>query len=109
MDTSPFDESLDVAQPPGDPALEPWLSAVSDEDPCGPDLEYDNDFLALTQAAAGKPETQFAPAEPPELPPGVCSRFHGLREVPWISLYDWKSEALSGRLVLPRMTAPASR
>jgi type VI secretion system protein ImpA len=66
MDTSPFDESLDVAQPPGDPALEPWLSAVSDEDPCGPDLEYDNDFLALTQAAAGKPETQFAPAEPPD-------------------------------------------
>lgn len=34
--------------------------------PCGPDLEYDNDFLALQQLAAGKPETQFAPAEPPD-------------------------------------------
>jgi type VI secretion system protein ImpA len=59
MDTTPFDETLD-------PALAPWLAPVSDDDPCGPDLEYDNDFLALTQAAAGKPETQFAPAEPPD-------------------------------------------
>ena len=32
---------------------------------CGEELEYDNDFLELTQAAAGKPETQFGPAEPP--------------------------------------------
>jgi len=59
MDTTPFDESTD-------PALAPWLGPVSDDDACGPDLEYDNDFLSLTQAAAGKPETQFAPAEPPD-------------------------------------------
>jgi len=44
-----------------------WLTALPDEAaPCGPDLEYDNDFLALTQAAAGKPESQFGPAEPPD-------------------------------------------
>ena len=44
-----------------------WLQALPDADaPCGPDLEYDNDFLALTQAVAGKPESQFGPAEPPE-------------------------------------------
>jgi type VI secretion system protein ImpA len=44
-----------------------WLQALDDADaPAGPDLEYDNDFLALTQAAAGKPETQFAAAEPPD-------------------------------------------
>lgn len=44
-----------------------WLSPLGDpEAPCGPDLEYDNDFLALTQAVAGKPESQFGPAEPPE-------------------------------------------
>ena len=44
-----------------------WLQALPDaEAPCGPDLEYDNDFLALTQAVAGKPESQFGPAEPPE-------------------------------------------
>jgi type VI secretion system protein ImpA len=43
------------------------LQPLPDEDaPCGPDLEYDNDFLALNQAVAGKPETQFGPAEPPD-------------------------------------------
>ena len=43
-----------------------WLLPLpSEASPCGPDLEYDNDFLALTQAAAGKPESQFGPAELP--------------------------------------------
>jgi type VI secretion system protein ImpA len=43
-----------------------WLQPLADESaPCGPDLEYDNGFLALTQAAAGKPESQFGPAELP--------------------------------------------
>lgn len=40
-----------------------WLQPMGDA-PCGDDLEYDNQFLALQQAAAGKAETQFAPAEP---------------------------------------------
>jgi type VI secretion system protein ImpA len=66
MDTTPFDEPLDPALAQSDPALAPWLVGVSEDDVCGPDLEYDNDFLALTQAAAGKPETQFAAAEPPD-------------------------------------------
>lgn len=44
-----------------------WLQPLPDEAaPCGPDLEYDNDFLAITQAAAGKPDSQFGPAEPPD-------------------------------------------
>jgi len=44
-----------------------WLQPLPDDAaPCGPDLEYDNDFLALTQAAAGKPESQFGPAEAPD-------------------------------------------
>lgn len=44
-----------------------WLQPLTDvAAPCGPDLEYDNDFLALTQASAGKPESQFGPAEPPD-------------------------------------------
>ncbi|MDE2145270.1 MAG: type VI secretion system ImpA family N-terminal domain-containing protein [Burkholderiales bacterium] len=44
-----------------------WLQPLPDADaPCGPDLEYDNEFLALTQAAAGKPESQFGPAQPPD-------------------------------------------
>ncbi len=41
-----------------------WLQPLADASaPCGPDLEYDNDFLALTQASTGKPESQFGPAE----------------------------------------------
>ena len=44
-----------------------WQQALEDEAaPCGPDLEYENEYLALTQAAAGKPESQFGPAEPPD-------------------------------------------
>lgn len=44
-----------------------WSEMLADaEQPCGPDLEYDNEFLALTQAAAGKPESQFGAAEPPD-------------------------------------------
>jgi type VI secretion system protein ImpA len=49
-----------------DPLLAPWLAPVDEASPCGPDLEYDNDFLELTQAAAGKAETQFSAAEPPD-------------------------------------------
>jgi len=44
-----------------------WLEPlVGESGPCGPDLEYDNDFLAISQAAAGKPESQFGAAEPPD-------------------------------------------
>lgn len=47
--------------------VQSWLQPLSDEaEPCGPDLEYDNDYLALNLAAAGKPETQFGPAEAPD-------------------------------------------
>ncbi|MDE2398105.1 MAG: type VI secretion system ImpA family N-terminal domain-containing protein, partial [Burkholderiales bacterium] len=44
-----------------------WLQPLADEAaPSGPDLEYDNEFLAVVQAAAGKPESQFGPAEAPD-------------------------------------------
>ncbi|MDE2372375.1 MAG: type VI secretion system protein TssA [Burkholderiales bacterium] len=47
--------------------VQAWLVPLPDADaPCGPDLEYDNEFLALHQACAGKPETQFSEAEPPD-------------------------------------------
>lgn len=46
--------------------VDDWFEPLADADaPCGADLEYDNTFLELSQAAQGKPETQFAPAEPP--------------------------------------------
>lgn len=44
-----------------------WLEPLSG-DACGPDLEYDPSFMELAQSAAGKPETQFGPAEPPVWP-----------------------------------------
>lgn len=47
--------------------IEAWLQALG-SDACGPDLEYDPTFMELGQAAAGKPETQFGPAEPPSWP-----------------------------------------
>lgn len=48
-------------------SVDTWLQPL-DGEACGPDLEYDAEFLELGQAAAGKPETQFAAAEPPQWP-----------------------------------------
>jgi type VI secretion system protein ImpA len=51
----------------GSGAIDAWLQPLDgDGGACGPDLEYDNDFHTLTLAAAGKPETQFEPATPPD-------------------------------------------
>jgi type VI secretion system protein ImpA len=50
--------------------LQALLQAVDESAPCGEDLTYDADFLALETAAAGKPEQQFGDtviaAEPPD-------------------------------------------
>jgi type VI secretion system protein ImpA len=43
---------------------ERWLEPL-DNDITGEDLEYDPTSLELSQAANGRPETQFGPAEPP--------------------------------------------
>ena len=53
--------------------VEALAAALPDADaPCGPDLEYDPDFIALLVAAAGKPERQsgesLIPAEEPDWP-----------------------------------------
>ena len=46
--------------------VDAWLQPLPDEaEPCGKDLEYENEFLELTKAAQGKPETQFGPGEAP--------------------------------------------
>jgi type VI secretion system protein ImpA len=49
--------------------LEVLLAPISQNLPCGPDLEYDPDFMALEQASQGKPERQtgqvIIPAEEP--------------------------------------------
>lgn len=48
-------------------AISAWLDPLGGE-ACGTDLEYDPAFMELGQAAAGKPETQFGPAEAPNWP-----------------------------------------
>ncbi|MDE3012321.1 MAG: type VI secretion system ImpA family N-terminal domain-containing protein, partial [Pseudomonadota bacterium] len=47
--------------------VDAWLEPLADG-PCGGNLEYDPEFLEMELSAAGKPETQFAPAEPPSWP-----------------------------------------
>lgn len=50
----------------GQPTIvDTWLEPLGDT-PCGDDLEWDNDFLELAQAAAGKPGTQFSDPVPPD-------------------------------------------
>lgn len=51
----------------GTDTVERWLEPLADTAaPCGGDLEYDNEFLALNQAAVGRPETQFDAGSPPD-------------------------------------------
>jgi len=55
-------DSIQERQP-----VDGWLTSL-DGTECGEDLEYDPSFLELSQAVAGKPETQFAAAQPPSWP-----------------------------------------
>lgn len=46
--------------------VESWLQPLGNvSEPCGKDMEYDNEFLDLIKSAEGKLETQFGPGEPP--------------------------------------------
>jgi type VI secretion system protein ImpA len=69
--------------------VDPLLAPISDGEPCGPDLEYDATFLALEEAAKGKPEQQFGdtiiPGEDPDwrqmqtLSQELCGRTRDIR------------------------------
>jgi type VI secretion system protein ImpA len=52
--------------------IEKLLAPVSPDSPCGENLEYDADYAAMEQAAAGKPDQQFGekviPGEEPNWP-----------------------------------------
>ena len=73
-----------------------FVAPISGDQPCGPDCEYDNDFLALTQAAVGKAEQQFGdtviPAGEPDwrevdrLGQALLARTKDLRVVAWLTL-----------------------
>jgi len=49
--------------------IDAMLEPVADDQPCGPNLEYDPDFLALEQEALGKPEVQYGDTVTPAVPP----------------------------------------
>jgi type VI secretion system protein ImpA len=53
--------------------VDAWLEPLDDAE-CGVDVEYENEFLELVQAAAGKPESMFGDAEPPDwrVVSGLC-------------------------------------
>ena len=73
-----------------------FAEPIDGESPCGPDCEYDNDFLALSQAVVGKPEQQFGdtviPAVEPDwrqvdaLAQALLERTRDLRVVCWLAL-----------------------
>jgi len=78
-----------------DVEIESLLSPVAGDAPCGADLEYDPAFLALQEAAAGKPEQQYGstviPAEPPDWPRvhehalALAARTRDLRVAVWMA------------------------
>lgn len=49
--------------------IESLLADVEADAPCGPNLEYDPEFLELEQAILGKPEVQYGDTITPAVPP----------------------------------------
>jgi type VI secretion system protein ImpA len=83
-----------------------WLADVAPDAPCGPDLQYDQDFLALEAAARGKPEQQYGttiiPAEEPDWPglaksaSALLDRAHDLRVLVYYARAATHTEGLRG-------------
>ena len=85
---------------------ESWLTEIAPDAPCGPDLEYDQEFLALERAALGKPEQQYGdkvfPAEDPvwptvvELATALMDRTRDLRVVRLLGRGLTRTQGLAG-------------
>lgn len=68
---------------------------VDDQQPCGPDYEYESSLLALSQAVAGKPEQQFGDTVIPAVEPDwrdveqkafdLLGKTKDLRVVAWLT------------------------
>lgn len=41
------------------PPVHDWMSPIRDDNPCGPDLEYDPEFVVLSAAVAARDEAQY--------------------------------------------------
>lgn len=90
--------------------LDSLLAPLQGAAPCGADLEYEPEFLALLAAAAGKPEQQFDDTVIPAVPPdwatvhehaqALAARTRDLRVAVWLMrsgarLHGWPA-ALAG-------------
>jgi type VI secretion system protein ImpA len=94
----------EMALPPSE--IELLQSPVKGPLPCGEDLEYDPDFMALQQATTGKREQQFGstiiPAEPPDwarverIAKQLCQRTIDLRVLVPLTLAWTESRGLPG-------------
>ena len=79
---------------------------VADQPPCGPDCEYESDFVALSQAVVGKSEQQFGntviPAVAPEwrsveqMATGLLARTKDLRVAGLLTLAATHLHGVSG-------------
>lgn len=86
--------------------IELLQSPVEGPHPCGEDLEYDPDFMALQQATTGKREQQFGttiiPAEPPDwarverIAKQLCTRTRDLRVLVPLTLAWTENRGLPG-------------
>ena len=89
-----------------DVELESLLSPLAGDAPCGADLEYDPAFLALQEAATGKPEQQYGdtliPAQEPdwhvvhEHALQLAARTRDLRVAAWLARSGARLEGLPG-------------
>lgn len=88
-------------------SIDAWLQPLGDT-ACGEDLVYDNSFLSLTKAAAGKPGTQFKDFEDAEPPDWQTARniaeemFERTRDVRVAVLWTRAVLALEGSNSLPQ-------
>jgi type VI secretion system protein ImpA len=86
--------------------LEPLLSPLAGDAPCGADLEYEPAFLALQEAASGKPEQQYGdtviPAQEPDWPAvreqalQLCARTRDLRLAVWLVRSGARLQGVAG-------------
>lgn len=86
--------------------IEALLTETSADAPCGADLEYDADFMALDQAVQGKPEQQFGDTIIPAVEPNwvdvraraeaLFSRTKDLRVAMWLTRALLNESGLSG-------------
>jgi type VI secretion system protein ImpA len=83
-----------------------WLDALSDEAPCGPDLEYDPRFRELEQAVSGRPEAEYGATLVAAVPPdwvaanALCielmAHTRDLRVVAWLARARLAREGVVG-------------